>query len=200
MEFLKEFLEEWKNAIAGVKDRVMCEKMNVESGYEMKDLKNISNGGKGRDGYERDKENEEFLYDGDFDGSAFDQESLIPGHIPVIKSKDGGLGKRTSEESERNGMNGHPSVSCKKVSQGCKGGYKEISMRESPRIIDMDSREIYKGTRLKKPSVIGDFPSLLKKREMGEAQCNDAELENGIGRRLLELQQRASGTLMQIPN
>lgn len=65
MELLGEFVEEWRLAIDRVRGRVMGKAAEMRRA--------------------EDKENEA---EGEFDGDVFEQESLIAGHIPVVKSRD----------------------------------------------------------------------------------------------------------------
>ncbi|KAG5860524.1 hypothetical protein KMI_01g01640 [Encephalitozoon hellem] len=155
MELLREFLEEWRDAVAAMKKRVMCEGiegrswcMGGVSGKAMVCPKEVSGS--------MDKENDEgFCCDEDFEG-AFDQESLIPGHIPIIKSRDVAVEDPSSPSAKKDAKDPRPMSSGTDVSRENSHGYKEVVFKEEPNAVDLRTLEPYRGTKLRNPSVIKD--------------------------------------------
>lgn len=176
MELLKEFLEEWKSAIGGVKDRVICEQ--VGSRDECNTVVSEKAGTCSKEvGGEMDKENDEgFPCDEDFEGSVFDHESLIPGHIPIIKSRD--AGDPSIQEEKRDAMDPRPMSSCMDMSRENNSNCKELAGKEETNGVALYSSESYKGTKLSKPSVIRDLViNPPKRRDVLEPSARDVRSE-----------------------
>ncbi|CAD26405.1 hypothetical protein [Encephalitozoon cuniculi GB-M1] len=174
MELLTELLEEWREAIAVVRDRVMHGRGNVGDRDALEVA--VKEPGEGKDASGMDKENEAFQYDEDFDGSVFDQESLIPSHIPVIKSRNTKLDEGLSVQEEKKGqVDPHLMPSCLDADKRCRPlGYRELAVKEGSIMADLASSELCKGTKLKRLSAAKDLGiDPPKRREVAEASPGD---------------------------
>ncbi|AFN83516.1 hypothetical protein EROM_081010 [Encephalitozoon romaleae SJ-2008] len=181
MELLKEFLEEWRSAVGRVKDRVICEQIGIRDECSAVVSEKAGACPKEVSG-EVDKENDErFPCDGDFEGSVFDHESLIPGHIPIIKNRDE---KDLSMQEERRDVVGPQAMSsCMDMSRENNSNCKELIAKEETNGVDLYSSESCKGVKLSKPSVIRDLAiNPPKRRDVLEPSARDAKSEKEVGK------------------